>query len=214
MDGETRFSAHSIIRNDDSQRFLKIPRDKRSESTKELFWLHFGMKYYNAKKGFTLIEILVVVTIIGILASITLLGLGPARRSAQDARRIADIRQMQTALEVFYNRCGKYPPVVPSADTVAAAQTAYTTMAGGSAAGCTGLELSNVPNDANPAKLYGYAAATGSNGDRYIIGALLDVATPQGYNNPSYTGFSGMNSAATGYCYVTAGRVPYCVASP
>ena len=52
------------------------------------------------QKGFTLIELLIVIAIIGLLASIVLISLGPARAKARDARRVTDVRQMSTALEV------------------------------------------------------------------------------------------------------------------
>jgi type II secretion system protein G len=61
-------------------------------------------------KGFTLIELLVVVTIIGILATIILSSLSSARESARDAKRLNDVKTIQTALEMYANdNNGRYP---------------------------------------------------------------------------------------------------------
>jgi len=60
-------------------------------------------------KGFTLLELLVVISIIGTLANIAVAVLGTAREKARDARRLADIRQIATALEFFYDDNGYYP---------------------------------------------------------------------------------------------------------
>jgi len=62
-----------------------------------------------AKKGFTLIELLVVIAIIGVLASIVLASLNSARRKSRDARRVADIKQIQLALELFFDSNRAYP---------------------------------------------------------------------------------------------------------
>ena len=66
------------------------------------------------KKGFTLVELLIVIAIIGILATLAVVALQNARQSARDAKRIADIRQIQTALELYYNARGQYPEQVTS----------------------------------------------------------------------------------------------------
>jgi len=63
------------------------------------------------ERGFTLIEMLVVVAIIGLLSSVVLVGIGPARSRARDTRRIADIRQVQNGLEAYHSGAGRYPSV-------------------------------------------------------------------------------------------------------
>lgn len=66
----------------------------------------------NKKKGFTLIELLVVVAIIGLLATLSIVALNNARARARDAKRVGDIKQVQTALELYYNDNGTYPDAV------------------------------------------------------------------------------------------------------
>lgn len=63
-------------------------------------------------RGFTLIELLVVIAIIGMLASVVLSSVGTARQKGKDARRVADLREIQTALELYAtSNGGKYPVV-------------------------------------------------------------------------------------------------------
>lgn len=61
------------------------------------------------QKGFTLIELLVVIAIIGLLSTLAVVALNNARAKSRDARRISDIKQIQTALELYYNDAGEYP---------------------------------------------------------------------------------------------------------
>lgn len=67
------------------------------------------------KKGFTLIELLVVVAIIGMLSSVVLASLNTARTSARTTRAIQDLKQIQTALELYYNANNSYPSSIGGA---------------------------------------------------------------------------------------------------
>ena len=60
------------------------------------------------KKGFPLIELLVVISIIGILLALSIFGLQGARESSRDARRKADLEMIRGGLEIFKADCDKY----------------------------------------------------------------------------------------------------------
>jgi len=59
--------------------------------------------------GFTLIELLVVIAIIGILATLLIANINASRSRARDAQRKADLRNIQTALRLYFNDYGVYP---------------------------------------------------------------------------------------------------------
>lgn len=68
----------------------------------------------NKKKngGFTLIELLVVISIIGLISSMVLTSLNMARLKARNSKRQADLKQIQVAIELFFNDVGRYPTCV------------------------------------------------------------------------------------------------------
>lgn len=114
----------------------------------------------NTRKGFTLIEMLIVVAIIGILASIVVVGIGPAQKKGRDSRRAADLREVQTALELYYNKEGEYPGNVNSwSDLKAALINAD-------------IGVSNIPVDPNAGVSYIYG--TNSTQTSYVLKATLD----------------------------------------
>lgn len=64
-----------------------------------------------AQKGFTIVELLIVIVVIGILAALVLNTFTGVQKRARDTDRQNDIAQLATQLEVYYNDNGKYPTV-------------------------------------------------------------------------------------------------------
>ena len=58
--------------------------------------------------GFTLIELLVVIAIIGLLSTVAVVAFNSARQKARDARRLGDLRQLATAIQLLADDQGDY----------------------------------------------------------------------------------------------------------
>jgi len=72
------------------------------------------LKITNYKKGFTLIELLVAISIIGILSSFLLANFIGVRQRSRDGVRKSDLRQIQSALELYRSDQGSYPSSLPA----------------------------------------------------------------------------------------------------
>ena len=129
-------------------------------------------------RGFTLIELLVVIAIIGILASVVLASLNSARVKGRDARRISDVKQIQLALELYYDKNQSYP-------TAAQAMSTSTSVL------VTNGFISSLPVDPSTQGLYSYAALQSDGATActttpcpgYVVGATIEggaSATPAG----------------------------------
>ena len=69
-------------------------------------------KYY----GFTIVELLIVIVVIGVLAAISVAAYSGIQGKARDSQRLQDLASIQKALELYKVENGRYPPVVPTAE--------------------------------------------------------------------------------------------------
>ena len=120
------------------------------------------------KRGFTLVELLVVIAIIGLLASVILASLNSARVKSRDARRIADLKQLQNALELYANdNGGTYPDSASEADVSSVLSALVPNY------------ISVLPNDPLPgAQPYRYKSDAASVSSMYCLGAKTEGGAP------------------------------------
>ncbi len=60
-------------------------------------------------KGFTLIELLVVIAIFALMANITMISLNKAKRESRDTKRMSDVNQLRSALQLYSMEKLTYP---------------------------------------------------------------------------------------------------------
>ena len=149
------------------------------------------MNFKNTKKGFTLIELLVVIAIIGLLATLAVVALGNARLKSRDAKRVSDIKQVQTALELRFVENDNYPYEGTGGDIALGATVSIISDAldiSGPASGSTYMGL--VPKDPSISAAtplctsassvvcaYAYAQSAAAGANSYEIWFFLEGAT-------------------------------------
>lgn len=120
-------------------------------------------------RGFTLIEILISLVIIGIIISMSTFALKGIKSSSRDAKRKADLEDVRSALEIYRTDCGAYPASLTPGQPL---------VGSGTCAGNT--YMSTVPQDPLNSLGYMYAYRSYSPYTTYFICAYLEnVRTTQ-----------------------------------
>lgn len=126
-------------------------------------------RLFKNQKGFTLVEIMIVVAIIALLAAIAIPNLLRARHNANETASIGAMRTLSTAMESF--RAAQTPPTYPAnLAALSAAVPPYVgaTLAGATAAGTArqGYFYTYTLTNANAYTLQGTPATVGTTGTR------------------------------------------------
>jgi len=137
-------------------------------------------------KGFTLIELLLVIAILGVLAMLITPNMITSLKKGRDARRKADLEQVQKALELYYEDNKAYPT---SLDLSSGAQFCHP-----SPNGCaTKIYMEKLPQDLKSVCHYDYVSA----GTDYKLYAYLENTQDQGsgVNQAGYGGDCGVTTS-------------------
>ena len=146
-------------------------------------------------KGFTLIELLVVIAIIGLLASIVVVALQGPRQTARDTKRVGDMRNIQTAMELCYgdSACNGTELYIEYAT--------YTLAEAGGAGIGVYISATNMPNDPQSSGSYTWVdntESTGTGNQTFCVYAELENGeTAEEKVYASETGFGYMPTADT-----------------
>ncbi|MFW0862125.1 MAG: type II secretion system protein [Candidatus Komeilibacteria bacterium] len=124
------------------------------------------------QKGFTLIELLVVIAIIGLLSTLAVVSLNSAREKARDARREADIKILNNAIQLYLQE-NDAAPVGDDANDGVCLSTEACWAAGGDLAAALSTYTAPLVTDPNNTGVYYYVyaspAATTGNDESYQL---------------------------------------------
>lgn len=75
------------------------------------------MKIKTNQNGFTIVELLIVIIIIGILAGLIVTTFTDFRQKERNKERQKDVKSLQVGIEGYFNQNGKYPTLTDLNDT-------------------------------------------------------------------------------------------------
>lgn len=129
--------------------------------------------------GFTLIEMVVVIAVIGVLMTLAFRGTGAIQGGARDVKRVKTLNDMKAFLEQYYTAEGKYPDFTTTCDPdePQAANNRWALVAGELAAKGIVDDATDISDDPTKANQFCYSASTG--GTSYRMSTILERSIPK-----------------------------------
>lgn len=141
----------------------------------EIRIMNKGVRIKTKKQGgFTLVELLIVISIIGVLSALLMANFIGVRQRARDSQRKSDLRQIQSALELYKSDSSSstYPSAVPNATC----SNSRVLIADSADCNST-IYMKRVPLDPmGTSYYYSYSAST----DTYILASCLENSSDKG----------------------------------
>lgn len=153
--------------------------------------------------GFTLIELLIVIAIIGILTTLLTANFVGVRQRARDAQRKSDLRQMQSALELYRSDEGTYP-IISAAFRLNGSTACPTSQSFTAPSPSTVTYMSKIPCDPLGATVYnsGNYYYYSSDGQTYTLAACLENGNDKDSNATSTAPVPSGGSCTSGRYFV------------
>jgi prepilin-type N-terminal cleavage/methylation domain-containing protein len=147
-----------------------------------------------SQKGFTLIEMVIVIAVMGTLMGLVFNGTRSVQANARDTRRQAELKQVQTYLELYYNKCNRYPGDKDCGEDDPTDWQGLVEVLQDSVA-----DTGDIP-EVDPSKVV-YQYGVSDNGFEYVLGATMEKSVPVG----------GYTKLGNTYGLIDCGTIIYCL---
>jgi general secretion pathway protein G len=143
------------------------------------------------KSGFTLLELLIVIVIVGVLGAVAIYGLGVARTTSRDAKRVSDISVLRSGLTQYWLQKASYPESegmdigVPGSNAVGLTSAGFTGSEGGGA-----VILQRIPVGPKTGEYYRYKGVASG----YSLRFTTERETAFGPGGTYYAHASGVDT--------------------
>lgn len=148
--------------------------------------LELRIMNYELARGFTLIELIIVVVIIGILSTLVMANFVGIRGRIRDGQRKSDLNQIKTALEIYHNDFGEYPS--------SSVFTLDSTRCGDSFAQGGNVYLQKIPCDPINDQSYKYTYTTPDGSTYELVACLENIKDAQKTDKVSKTQCDSLNN--------------------